>query len=66
VPPSARAEQLGLPAGREVAYVAAFRAISHALVQGDLGKAREQLPPSPPLFPTRRLSIWSPATSTRG
>jgi predicted Zn-dependent protease len=51
VPPWARAQQLGLPAGREVAYVAAFRAISHALDQGDLDKAREQLPPFAAAFP---------------
>lgn len=51
LPPAARAEKLGLPPGREVAYVAGFRAISQALDQGDARQAREQLAPFAAAFP---------------
>ncbi len=51
LPAAASEEKAALPPAREVSYVAAFRAISRALDQGDDAKARAQLPALTAAFP---------------
>ena len=51
LPAAASEEKAALPPAREVSYVAAFRAISRALDQGDDAKARAQLPAFTAAFP---------------